>query len=511
MYHLFLGSTLSLIITAISSILVARLLGPQDYGLYGLALVAPGYFYSVIHFNTSTSTVRYAAKYSEEGDRDKAVSFAYSALLFQFLAALAAFLISLPLSGIIATDLLKRPELQSYIPVATASILGLALMNVSQGSFQCLGNMRKSAMIDVARALTRLVVSVGLILLGLSVLGAVIGYTACYIVAGVLGLSFVMYSRRKIVPSGFFSVIVTSLRYSLPLYAGTALSMVISPYADTLLANFTANQQMGGYFAASNLGNMVAVVAGPISTALFPLFSRLAKGSDKLSEAYSTSVKYSTLFIVPVTFAVMILATPIVSVVYGNGYKFSGVYLAALVAPSLLVGFGGISQTALLNGIGETRKSMLSGVANILAYIASATLFVPFLSVYGIALSSAIGSAAGLIVATRMVKGILGRGIMVRSVARIYLASAVASGLVYPLLLLNTEPLVTFIAGALLFVAACVPLLGATRSLTAKELSTLEAYSKNVGWMSFPMILLLRYYRFCLNIHCPSAMVSQKD
>src|SRR2546422_7183488 len=149
MYHLFLGNTVANVLTGVSSIAVARLLGPGQYGLYGLALVAPGYLYSVIQLNIPAAAVRYSSKYKSEGSRETALSFAYSTVLFQLFLALAAFLVSVPLSGLIATDLLKRPELAIFIPVSAASVIGVAMLNVTGGGLQGLGEMSKSAMTSV--------------------------------------------------------------------------------------------------------------------------------------------------------------------------------------------------------------------------------------------------------------------------------------------------------------------------------------------------------------------------
>ena len=136
MYHLFLGNTVAILLTGISSIAVARLLGPEQYGLYGLALVAPGYLYSVIQLNIPAAAVRYSSKYKSEGSRETALSFAYSTVLFELFLTLAAFLISIPLSGLIATYLLKRPELVIFIPVSAASVMGVAMLNVTGGGLQ---------------------------------------------------------------------------------------------------------------------------------------------------------------------------------------------------------------------------------------------------------------------------------------------------------------------------------------------------------------------------------------
>ena len=498
-YHLLLGSTISFAITAISSIAVARLLGPASYGLYGLALVMPSYL-SAFDLNASASAVRFSAKFIGEGDRTKAVSFGYSMLIFQLIISLISFLISIPLSGVVAAYFLKRSILAEYFPIAAASILGVGLINVSSGALQGLGDMRKSAMSGIAQSLTRLFVSVGLILFGLSVLGAVIGYTAGYIAGGLAGFAFVIYSYRAILPKGFLRDVRVAISYSLPLYTGTMISVFVSPYASTLLANFVSNAQIGGYSAASNLVQAVAVTSSPISMALFPLFSRLDKKSDDIRNAYRNSVKYASLLMVPITFAIIALAEPIISVVYGERFDFAALYLIVLVAPNLFVGIGSLALGAFLNGIGEVRKSMYAGISSTITYIAATTILVPFFNVYGLAMSSALSTVAGIAVATKMMGPIFGKGILVSSVSRIYIASAATAGLVYLIFELKIPNVVMLVVGIFFFLAIYVPLLAIASALKQDEVSTLREYFSSSGLLSIPLTLLLRYYEFFYRI-----------
>src|SRR5437867_7604606 len=362
MYHLFLGNTVTIVLTGVSSIAVARLLGIERYGLYGLSLVAPGYLYSVIQLNIPSAAVRSASKYNPDCSTETALSFAYSTVLFQLFLALGAFLISVPLSGLIATDLLKRPELVIFIPVSAASVIGVAMLNVTGGGLQGLGEMSKSALTSVVGAFVRLAVSVGLILAGFSVLGAVIGYTAAYTASGVTGLILILSAYKRILPRNFLSTIRTSLTYSLPLYAASTLGIFLSPFQNTLLANYVSNQILGGYYAGSNLTAIIGLLGTPIATALFPLFSSFGGNKEGLFDAYASSVKYGALFLVPATLVVIALSRPIASAIYGESYAFAGSYFAALAAPTLLVGFGSVSHGGLLNGMGETRQSVIIGL-----------------------------------------------------------------------------------------------------------------------------------------------------
>src|SRR5207245_3462335 len=118
-------------------------------------------------------------------------------------------------------------------------------------------------------------------------------------------------------------------------------------------------------------------------------------------------VKYGALFIVPSTVLVIALSTPIATGIYGERFAFAGSYFAALVAPNLLVGFGSISQGGLLNGMGETRKSLLIGVVGSLVSIVTSTLLIPLIGVYGFVIVSVLGGITSLEVGVRVIGRIL--------------------------------------------------------------------------------------------------------
>src|SRR5207247_1688476 len=90
---------------------------------------------------------------------------------------------------------------------------------------------------------------------------------------------------------------------------------------------------------------------------------------------------------------------------------------------------------------------------------------------------------------------LLGRGIFVPSVGRIYLAGTLAAAVVYLFAFLRAPAIPTLLGGALLFTVLYIPLLALTKALTPEELPTLEVYFMNVGPFSVLLSLFLRYYR----------------
>jgi stage V sporulation protein B len=494
MYHLFLGNVTSTILLAITAIVVGRLIGPGGYGLYTLALVTPTYVMLAINLGVPYAAVRFPAKYQSEGSERKAVSFLYSMSVFQTLLAVAAFVLLVPFSGLIATRLLNRPDLAPIIPLACLVLVGLASYNTVTNGYQGLNRMDVSAFLQVLLAVAKLVLTLALIWLGFGFVGAVAGFTISYIISGLMGLALVMVMYKRLMPRDWLTDLKDALRYAYPLFIASIASGLVAPYLVTLLAIFVTNAQIGGYGAANNMSTLIALITYPIVTALFPLFSSLGNDERGLVEIYEKTVRYSTIFVVPVMALVMALAYPISSAIYGRAYEFVGGYLALMVVQYIFVGLGSQSQGALLNGIGETRKSLVASMASSLTVIVLSTVLIPFFGVYGAVVAIVIGAAAFVVVAWRIVGRRLGANVKLSRIWRIYLASGVAAALVYPLSFLPLHPLIITLLGGAVFLLLVIPLMALTGAVGRGDMEALDGYFRSMGAVSFLFRIVLRYY-----------------
>ncbi len=68
-FNLFWGVAISSIISSLGIIIIARLLSPEDYGIYSIALIAPTLIQIFRDLGIDQSTIRYTAKYEEENQR----------------------------------------------------------------------------------------------------------------------------------------------------------------------------------------------------------------------------------------------------------------------------------------------------------------------------------------------------------------------------------------------------------------------------------------------------------
>jgi O-antigen/teichoic acid export membrane protein len=349
-------------------------------------------------------------------------------------------------------------------------------------------------LLQVLLAALKLSVSVGLVLAGFAVTGALIGYSSSYAVTGLVGVAAVIVLCRRLAPSQLFADVEVALRYSFPLYLGSLIGGFLGPIQGTLLAHFTTNANIGGYGAASNISTIIALFVYPISTAIFPLFSRLSDDKRLLAATYRTTVKYATLFVTPVTMCLMALCVPVSQAVYGSAYTFSATYLLLNVSSHLLVGFGSLSQGPLLAAIGKTRKVLLAGIVGAVVSLGSSfALVIPF-GVVGIIMASTAGSVATLVAAWVMISGELGANAKVSEVVRIYVASTIAAFAVFPISYLPLHPMLVTLLGGAVYLFLFVPLLALTKALTSEDLASLEAYFGGAGPFALLLRVGIRYY-----------------
>jgi len=81
-FFLFAGNALSLLTLAISSIIVARLLGPENYGLFSLSLVVPSILAGLMDLGVNPALTRFSAKLRIEGKGQLAAARAQARLLY---------------------------------------------------------------------------------------------------------------------------------------------------------------------------------------------------------------------------------------------------------------------------------------------------------------------------------------------------------------------------------------------------------------------------------------------
>lgn len=92
---LFGGSAAATIVAVLCSIVVARLLGPELYGVYAISLVVPGFLLLFTDFGVSSALTRFSAKLKAEGEASTLACLVRNGFLFKALTILPVFILGL--------------------------------------------------------------------------------------------------------------------------------------------------------------------------------------------------------------------------------------------------------------------------------------------------------------------------------------------------------------------------------------------------------------------------------
>jgi len=310
----------------IFTIILARLLLPELFGLYGLALSTILLFASFADLGIGSTILAFISKHI--GDKDQKKTKAYFSKIFSMKILLIA-LSSLALlisAGFIANSYYAKP-------IALALIMGVFYILFSQFSyffeslFQAVNDFRPVFIKEVIFQLIRL------ILLPVIILYFLYLDSSWFIAVVLLSISFsylvpfiylFVMSRKKLSflkeQGGTLSKKENKeIRSFLIPLSTVALSGILFGYVDMiLLGHYVASEFLGFYNAALNLaGSLFAIIAFS-SAALFPIFGRL-KGKQ-LERGFRKSRRMVLLISILAGIIIYFTASWAIKLIYGAEY-----------------------------------------------------------------------------------------------------------------------------------------------------------------------------------------------
>ncbi|WP_295014265.1 oligosaccharide flippase family protein [uncultured Microbacterium sp.] len=295
--------------TLLISIAIARLLGPDAFGTYAVALVALAAVLSFNELGISLAIVRWEGDPRRIAPTVATISTAASLVFFlvawmltpAFAAAMGdpsatdvvrLMLVCVPLNGIVATPaaLLQRDFQQGRRAAADQ-------VNIWLGA-------------------------------GISVVLAALGWGAMSLAIGRVVAS-VVFSGMLVAfcPSGIRfgwdrAVVGPLLRFGLPL-AGSSLVVFAVGYADQLVVGTTlGTQALGFYLLAFNLASWpVMILSQPIRAVAPAAFARIQAQRDLMDRTFRDGLRLLTAVALPACAFIAGAAFPIVSFVYGPQWE----------------------------------------------------------------------------------------------------------------------------------------------------------------------------------------------
>ena len=506
-FHLLWGLVLSTVISAVGTIVIARLLGPDNMGLYAIALAAPNLISTFRDWGVTTAMIKYSAEANSENNVAKIRSVFVSGLAFEIIVGLALSVLSLALSQFLA-QFLGRPAIVQLIQIASLFVLTGALVNTASAAFTGIEKMHLNSIMLIVQSIVKTALIIALVAVGLGTLGAVIGFSVGVLFAGLIGvlLMFVMYrSLPKPTTNALelMKTIKTMLRYGLPLSIGAILSGFLTQFNSTIMAIFvTNNAYIGNYSVALNFVVLITFFATPVTTMLFPAFSKLDAQKDKetLRNVFQYSVKYAALIVVPVTVLVMALAQPAIGTIFEDKYVQAPLYLALLSVIYLFSALGSLSTTSIINGQGYTKYNLKLTLLSVAIGFPLSFVLISQFGIIGLIVASTTFSLPGFFLSLRFIKKNFGVTVDWVSSAKITISSAAAGLLTYFVIsILPFSNPIKLIAGVVVFVVAFLVFAVVTQTLNKADLVNIREVANAMGPLRKPLVVVINLVEKLMN------------
>jgi stage V sporulation protein B len=500
-FKLFIGVSVSSVVTALSLILVLRLLGnPDDYGIITTALIVPSILALFKDWGINSAMIKYLAQYKSENKTSGIRNVMIAGMLFELVTGVMLTLLCFLLADFLAGNVFHLPEAKVLIEVASFTILADSFLKISQSTFIGLEKLEFHSLTLILNSGIRCFLVPLLVVLGYSVLGAIQGQIVAQLTAGVIGILFFAGFLRKI-PKEIESkvdvkgTLKTLLRYGLPLSVSVIVAGFLPQFYNTVFtqsfegvngANYTA--ALGNYQTAVNFTVVITFFTVPITTVLFPAFSKI-KGKEEnsvLRVVFRSSVKYAALLTLPVTLMVIVLSEPIVFTVVGTEYTQAPFFLTLYSVYFLYVGMGQLSLGNFLNGQGKTEMTMKLALLTLSVGLLLGWLLIPLFGVTGIIFTYLVAGLPSLLWGLWLIRKHFGATIDWMSSAKIFLASCIATVATFLLLSqLNLSYLVELIVGGAFFLFVYLVAAPLIRAVDKKDVHSLREMLSGLGPLSY--------------------------
>lgn len=226
-FHLLWGLVVSTLISAVGTIIIARLLGAGNYGLYTIALSAPALISTFRDWGINSAMIRYSAQYNSQNNTDKIKGIFVSGLVFEIILGVLLSVITFFLSGFIAATF-NRPTIAPLLQIISITVLAGALMNAATAAYTGMETMHLNSIMLIVHSTAKTILILALVLFGFGTIGAVTGFSIATSIAGLTSVLLMFTIYRSLPKSNHTKLEIiattqTMLKYGLPVSIGAIL------------------------------------------------------------------------------------------------------------------------------------------------------------------------------------------------------------------------------------------------------------------------------------------------
>ena len=398
------GTITGRLIHVLTDIWLARLLGPEWFGIYSIGWNLHRLLASIVSLGIPNGTIIFGVKYWKKDPRKLGSLFQvafFSTLASGLLSALVLWFAA----DWLALVVFGKPEAAQAIRA-----VGLAMPFLL-----CLGST--NAMTRITRRMQFSVIPGELVttlsmLLAFAVLYWLTGQfwavlaamVVSYILAAAVSGFFVLrlFPELRTVDSGqWLPSFKELMSYSIPTMLAGIFGITDSWLNRVLAGVFFPTGLVGVYQAASQFNNLFGILMGSVVGAFMPFVAKLHLSGQhqRLNELYKVTTKWSLYINLPVVIVTLLLPTEVMTFFYGPKYV-QGAGLLVILAFGQLINVGTGATSGLFLMTGRQRQYLILTIISFCLNILGSVALIPLLGISAMAVGQLLASLCDNIIGT---------------------------------------------------------------------------------------------------------------
>lgn len=392
------------------SIILARLLTPEDYGIIGMLL----FFIMLSNIFIESGFVKALIQKQDRNEVDFSTVFYFNLLISVFLYFVLYF---------------SAPYISSFYKEETLTdLLRILSLNIIIGSINVV--QRAKLMIEMDFKSLAKINFIG------TIFGGAIGICMAYCSMGVwslvgqyicstLVMTITFFKYTRWFPHLYFSMnsFRTLFRFGSKLLIAGSLATIFNNISTVIIGKVYKSGQLGLYTRANQFTEIIAwTVNDVLGNVTFPVLSQLQNDKKKFIDVYSKSLFYTALIIFPIMILLAIVAKPLVIILLTEKWIECVPLLQILCFARMLTPLSAINMN-VLNALGRSDLYMKVDLIKIPIDIALLIIAIPF-GVKAIVISSLISTIISFFINTYYPGKLIGYGAIdqIRDYKKIYIS-----------------------------------------------------------------------------------------
>jgi lipopolysaccharide exporter len=365
------------VLLLVATIVLARVLTPEEFGLVSLALVVIGFIDVIADLGVSQALIYFPASRRRT-----------NAALVTTVTLGAMVAVTLALAAPVVGEQLNQPDTVPLLRLLAVALFAGSVGVVPDTLLRKSLDFRRRVPVQLSLSGTRGILAIVLALTGFGVWALAIAQVVAECVSAVVAWSMVDYRPGRDVWRVNRQTFSELFRFGLPTALNGLLSNLVLNIDYVIVGRVLGATQLGLYTLAFRVPEMLIVAVFQIvSTVAFPAYSKVSNNLARVRRGYLRVVRLQSSYGLLMGGLLCVLAPLVITVAFGPEWASSTKAMQALAIYAAFRSLG-MGVTDLLKGIGRPTLAMLTAIARFLL-VSIALLLVASMGITAVAVTQA--------------------------------------------------------------------------------------------------------------------------